>query len=270
MPQRFEPLPPYIVMDVEMDAGVALGAEALNLEPASLVARARSGDVDAFAGLMAKHERQVFRLAYRLTGNVEDAKDVAQDVFLKLHRSLGALDEARELTPWLYRVTVNAVNDLLRKRRPAESLPEIEMASSHPTPERDLLDAERRRLAFDALAQLPFERAQRRGAAGYRRALDRGSCRSARFERGHGALAGQRRARQVAADHRPDAREGSMNDRIPELDILAGPVQGEEAALAEVRAGSWRQIRRRPRWPVWLAAAAMVLVALLAGWFARG
>ena len=140
-----------------MDAGVALGAGTLNLEPASLVARARSGDVEAFAGLMSKHERQVFRLAFRLTGNAEDAKDVAQEVFLKLHRSLGSLDEARELSPWLYRVTVNAVNDLVRKRRPSEPLAEIELASSHPTPERDLLDAERRRLAIDALAQLPLK-----------------------------------------------------------------------------------------------------------------
>ena len=45
--------------------------------------------------------------------------------------------------------------------------------------------------------------------------------------------------------------------------------QGEEAALAEVRAEVLRRIRRRPQWPVWLAAAAMVVLALLAGWFAR-
>ncbi len=60
-----------------------------------------------------------------------------------------------------------------------------------------------------------------------------------------------------------------MIDRIPELDVLAGPVVGEEAALAEVRARVLSQVRRRPQWPVWLAAAAMVAVALLAGWLAR-
>jgi hypothetical protein len=59
-----------------------------------------------------------------------------------------------------------------------------------------------------------------------------------------------------------------MNDRIPELDVLLGPVEGEEAALAEVRARV-RQRIRRPQWPLWLAAAAMLAVALLAGWFAK-
>ncbi len=59
-----------------------------------------------------------------------------------------------------------------------------------------------------------------------------------------------------------------MNDRIPELDVLLGPVEGEEAALAEVRSRV-RQRTGRPQWPVWLAAAAMLAVALLAGWFAK-
>jgi hypothetical protein len=60
-----------------------------------------------------------------------------------------------------------------------------------------------------------------------------------------------------------------MNDRIPELDVLLDPVEGEEAALAEVRCRVLSGVRRRPQWPVWLAAAAMVVVALLAGWFAK-
>ncbi len=60
-----------------------------------------------------------------------------------------------------------------------------------------------------------------------------------------------------------------MKDRIPELDVLLGPVEGEEAALAEVRGRVLSRVRRRPQWPVWLAAAAMVVMALLAGWFAK-
>jgi len=59
-----------------------------------------------------------------------------------------------------------------------------------------------------------------------------------------------------------------MNDRIPELDVLAGPIEGEEAALAEVRSRVLSSIGRRRQLPVWLAAAAMVVVALFAGWFA--
>ena len=59
-----------------------------------------------------------------------------------------------------------------------------------------------------------------------------------------------------------------MNDRIPELDALAGPIDGEDAALAEVRGRVLASIRRRRQWPVWLAAAAMVVVTLFAGRFA--
>ena len=125
-----------------MNAEVAIGAE-----------RVRIDSAEAFDSLMARHERPVFRLAYRLTGNLEDAKDVSQDVFLKLHRHLGSLDGDRDLSPWLYRVTVNAANDLLRKRRPVEPLSGFEPGAA--SPEGGLLELERRRLALDALAQLP-------------------------------------------------------------------------------------------------------------------
>jgi RNA polymerase sigma-70 factor, ECF subfamily len=131
-----------------MDAELVIGAEGVNVH---------SGGVQVLADLMVRHERQVFRLAYRLTGNIEDAKDVSQEVFLKVHRSLASLDGARDLSPWLYRVTVNAANDLLRKRRPSEPLPDFDLAGSHPTPERELLDGERRRIALEALSQLPFK-----------------------------------------------------------------------------------------------------------------
>jgi len=131
-----------------MDAELVIGAEGVRVHP---------GGAQVLTDLMARHERQVFRLAYRLTGNIEDAKDVTQEVFLKVHRSLGSLDGGRDPSAWLYRVTVNAVTDLLRKRRPSMPLPEIEPAGSHPTPERELLDAERRRLALEALAQLPLK-----------------------------------------------------------------------------------------------------------------
>jgi hypothetical protein len=60
-----------------------------------------------------------------------------------------------------------------------------------------------------------------------------------------------------------------MNNRIPELDVLLDPIEGEEAVLAEVRGRVLSRVHGRPQWPVWLAAAAIVVVALLAGWFAK-
>jgi RNA polymerase sigma-70 factor (ECF subfamily) len=106
---------------------IALAAGRLTLtgEPSELVRRARRGDIDAFEQLMRAHDRQVYRLAARLLGNDADAQDAAQEVFLRLHRSLSRIDEDRAIGPWLYRVTVNVCNDVLRCRRTAAPLEEI-------------------------------------------------------------------------------------------------------------------------------------------------
>ncbi len=56
------------------------------LEDGAIVRRAQSGDLAAFEVLIRRHERQVMGLCYHMLGNLEDAKDAAQDVFLKLHQ----------------------------------------------------------------------------------------------------------------------------------------------------------------------------------------
>ncbi len=93
-------------------------------EDLGLVERVRAGDDAAFGELLAEHEETVLRTAWRLVGNAEDARDIAQEVFLRLHRHLGRLDPARGLGAWLYRVTVNLALTALRKRkrRPESSL----------------------------------------------------------------------------------------------------------------------------------------------------
>jgi RNA polymerase sigma-70 factor (ECF subfamily) len=79
----------------------------------------------AFDSLMRRHERLVLMTAFRfLNGNMADAQDAAQTVFLRLHRSLGKFretDSAASFPAWLYRITVNVCHDINRqKRRRAE------------------------------------------------------------------------------------------------------------------------------------------------------
>src|SRR5260370_37864629 len=81
------------------------------------LAAASSGDLAAFELLMRQHERLVLVTALRLAGNLSDAQDVSQEVFLKLYRSLGQLTSEDAIAGWLYRVTVNACHDLRRRRR---------------------------------------------------------------------------------------------------------------------------------------------------------
>jgi RNA polymerase sigma-70 factor, ECF subfamily len=86
------------------------------------VRRAALGDHAAFEALMLRYQRQVQGTALRLLGNPDDARDAAQEVFLKLHRYLRTLDPGRPVGAWLYRVTINACHDLRRKRRRRELL----------------------------------------------------------------------------------------------------------------------------------------------------
>ena len=115
----------------------------------------RTGGLDAFEQIVRSHEKQVFRLAYRILGNVADAQDVAQEVFIKLHRSLGTFDEARDFKPWLNRVTVNACTDALRRRKVPVALQDAVAATHELDPEHAMGLDERRHLLLRSLEQLP-------------------------------------------------------------------------------------------------------------------
>ena len=136
-------------MTLEMPAWVPHAAD----ESALLVRLAKAGDNSAFERLVVEHERKVFLTALRMLGQPADAQDAAQEVFLRLHRHLKRLDEARAVGPWLYQVTVNVCRDLLRRRRPLVDLEEVR--ETLPSPEADAGRAEQRRLVVKALAALP-------------------------------------------------------------------------------------------------------------------
>jgi len=112
-----------------------------------LLEAAKTGDLAAFELLMRQNERLVLVTALRLLGNLEDAQDASQEVFLRLYRNLGKLQGSTSLGGWLYRVTVNACHDL-RRRRPAAA--PVEDAADLPTresdPQQTLAEAERRRV----------------------------------------------------------------------------------------------------------------------------
>jgi RNA polymerase sigma-70 factor (ECF subfamily) len=88
-----------------------------------LVTRTRAGDTDAFRVLVERHSRPLFRLAYRMTGNQQDAEDVVQDSFLRAYKQLGRFDERASFGTWLYRIAVNCSLDLVRSRKRRNELP---------------------------------------------------------------------------------------------------------------------------------------------------
>jgi len=86
-----------------------------------LIRAAQRGDERAFAELVHRHEERAVRVALSLVANREDARDLAQEAFLRVFRNLERFDFEHEFTTWLYRIVTNLAIDLLRKRRPAMS-----------------------------------------------------------------------------------------------------------------------------------------------------
>lgn len=91
-----------------------------------LVARSRGGDLDSFNQLVLRWERPIYALAYRVIGREEDARDVAQETFLRAFRALGGFKGQAKFSSWLYRITLNLCRDWMRRERrtPVSQAPE--------------------------------------------------------------------------------------------------------------------------------------------------
>src|SRR3972149_4904680 len=79
--------------------------EALN--DSELVRSAQQGDMNAFEELVYRHDKEVFGIAARYVSRAEDAKDIYQEVFLRVYRGLPKFKFQSEFSTWLYRITTN-------------------------------------------------------------------------------------------------------------------------------------------------------------------
>jgi len=85
--------------------------------------RARAGDRLAFASLVRRYQRLVYSLALRMLSDGHEAEDLAQEVFMQLHRRLDRIESDAHLLFWLRKVTTNLAIDRLRQERKAAILP---------------------------------------------------------------------------------------------------------------------------------------------------
>jgi RNA polymerase sigma-70 factor, ECF subfamily len=143
----------------------------MELTDRAAVGRARTGDADAFRVLVERHGRSLFRLAFRMTGNQQDAEDVVQESFLRAYKQLGKFDERASFGTWLYRIAANCSLDMVRARKrrsehltPQDAGGEAEdpvalLPAPDPTPERVALSGEVRERVEAAMQELsPTER----------------------------------------------------------------------------------------------------------------
>jgi RNA polymerase sigma-70 factor (ECF subfamily) len=113
------------------------------------------GDDAAFELLLRRYERLVLVTALRLLGNLDDAQDAAQEVFLKLYRNLRKVEASSSIPAWLYRVTVNVCHDLRRGRKSQPLDEATPVASPGADPQQVAVEAERRRVLAMSLRMLP-------------------------------------------------------------------------------------------------------------------
>jgi RNA polymerase sigma-70 factor (ECF subfamily) len=84
------------------------------LEESTLIRHAANGDAAAWEPLMQVHQQAVFRLAYLLLGDADDAEDIAQETFIRAWKALQRFDLSRPLRPWLLSIAANLSRNRLR------------------------------------------------------------------------------------------------------------------------------------------------------------
>jgi RNA polymerase sigma-70 factor, ECF subfamily len=132
------------------------------------VERTLAGERDAYRILVERHSQNVFRLAYRMTGNRHDAEEVVQEAFLRGYQKLGQFAARANFGTWVYRIAVNYAIDRMRQRKKEEARkvepsvheggretdPVILVQDAAPTPERLTQSVELRKHMQIALAAL--------------------------------------------------------------------------------------------------------------------
>ncbi len=108
----------------------------------TLLERVRAGDDSAFLTLIDTHYDRIFNTAFQWLGNHADAEDLAQDVCIKIAKSVAKFRGDSRISTWITRIVINAAKDQLRKRRPTAPIDEhMDLEHTAPTA-RDQLEAQ--------------------------------------------------------------------------------------------------------------------------------
>lgn len=132
----------------------------MNQRNPKFLARFQAGDRGVFQQLYASWERPVTNLAYRLTGDREEAADLKQQAFLKAWQGRGSFNGASKVSTWLFRIVVNLSRDRMRARKVRDVIatappPQDGLLDKGPSPEQEAMQRERAQYVLQALSALP-------------------------------------------------------------------------------------------------------------------
>ncbi|HEX3030181.1 MAG TPA: sigma-70 family RNA polymerase sigma factor [Clostridia bacterium] len=135
----------------------------------ALLKKAKDGDVEAFESLVERYQKKVYNIALRITGNSEDAAEIAQEALIRVFRSLKNFKEESSFSTWIFRITTNLCLDEIRKRKNKQVVyindeiklddgeVKIQIEDKSPGPEEKAQTNEVRRIVNDAIQSLSEE-----------------------------------------------------------------------------------------------------------------
>ena len=136
-------------------------------EEIALIDRCKRGDLSAFDELVRLYEKQVYNFAYRMTGNYDDANDIAAEAFIKVFQAVGTFRGESSFSTWLFRIVTNLFLDHRKRSKSYVNVPldeyiELEESSvarqiedPAPGPSELLESAERSEIVMKAICELP-------------------------------------------------------------------------------------------------------------------
>jgi RNA polymerase sigma-70 factor (ECF subfamily) len=130
------------------------------MDPRDLLNRCQNGDELAWEVLVRQHQGRVCSIAFGYVGDQDEARDLAQEIFVRVYQSLDSCEDPDRFQYWLTRIARNACIDHLRRRKarpPRQDIPAEDLTSlsdGRPTPEDDWVRSSRKRLVYSALQKL--------------------------------------------------------------------------------------------------------------------
>ncbi|MFW6240141.1 MAG: RNA polymerase sigma factor [Thermodesulfobacteriota bacterium] len=127
---------------------------------ATIAEKAAKGSPAAFSQLVFKYNHAIFRLAFRMCGNLEEAGEISQETFTRAWEAIGRYDPGRPFSSWLYTICLNLVRDHLRRRRKTRDFFTLRFRAMSsfgdpsPDPEVQFIVAETERILQTALSRL--------------------------------------------------------------------------------------------------------------------